>query len=122
MKIKMPKIYIFDNANPIAFSFKSLKSMIFISAGLMDLLNKKEIEAVILHELWHIKRKASILTMSVSLLRFFSPLSLLARFHHDSDKEESHADRFAITTQKTDKHLKSAKTKMDKFERSKYSL
>lgn len=121
MKLKMPKIYIIDTANPIAFSFKSLKSMIFISAGLIDLLGKREIEAVILHELGHIKRKASILTMSISLLRFFSPLSLLARFHHDSDSEEFHADRFAIRAQKTDKHLKLAKRKMDEFER-KYSF
>ena len=119
MKLTMPKLYIFDNANPLAFSFRSFKSMIFISAGLMDLLNKKEIEAVILHELGHIKRKASVLKMSFSLLRFFSPLSLLARFHHDSSEEEAHADRFAASIQKTDKYLRSAKRKMDEFERNK---
>lgn len=117
MKLKMSKVYILDSANPIAFSFKSFKSMIFISAGLMDLLGKKELEAVILHELGHIKRKASVLTMSFSLLRFFSPLSLISRFHHDSDTEEIHADRAAIRIQKTDKYLKSAKRKMDAFEK-----
>lgn len=118
MKLKMPKIYIIDSANPIAFSFKSLKSMIFVSAGLIDLLGKKEMEAVILHELGHIKRRASILTMSFSLLRFFSPLSLLARFHHDSDREEFHADRFVTSVQKTNKYLNAAKRKMDEFERN----
>ncbi len=119
LKIKTPKVYIIDNANPIAFSFRSFKSMIFVSAGLMDLLNKKEVGAVILHELSHLKRKASVLTMSFSLLRFFSPLSLLARFHHDSYKEEVYADRFAARIQKTDKYLKSAKRKIDEFERNK---
>lgn len=122
MRIKMPKLYIIDSANPIAFSFRSFKSMIFVSAGLMDLLNKKEVEAVILHELCHIKRKASVLTMSVSLLRFFSPLSLIARFHYESDQEEIHADKFAIRLQKTDKYLKSAKRKIDEFERNKSSI
>lgn len=117
MKIHMPKLYIIDNANPVAFSFKSFKSMIFISAGLIDLLNKKEIEAVLLHELGHLKRKASVLTMSLSLLKFFSPLSLLARFHHDSDIEETYADNFAIGIQKTDLYIKSAKRKIDEFER-----
>ncbi len=119
LKIKMPKIYIIDNANPIAFSFKSFRPMIFLSAGLIDLLNKREIEAVILHELGHLKRKASVLTTSLSLFRIFSPFSLLARFHHDSDEEELYADEFAAALQKTGRHLKSAKRKIDEFERSK---
>ncbi len=120
MKIKMPKIYIIDNANPVAFSFKSFKPMMFLSAGLLDLLDKKELEAVILHELAHLKRKASVLTTSLSILRMFSPLSLLARFHYDSNKEEAYADKFAIRVQKTGKHLNSAKRKIDEFERHKF--
>ncbi len=116
MKIKTPKVYIIDNINPVAFSFRSFKPMVFVSAGLTELLNKKEIEAVLLHELGHLKRKASVLTMSVSILRFFSPLSLLARFHHDSDIEETYADKFAIRIQKTDKYIRSAKQKIDEFE------
>ncbi len=120
MKINMPKIYIMDNANPVAFSFRSFRSMIFMSAGLLDVLSKKELEAVILHELGHIKRKASVLTMSFSLLRLFSPLSLIARFHHDSSEEEMQADNFVVEAQKTDRHLKSAKRKMDEFEKSRF--
>lgn len=119
MKIKMPKIYIIDSADPIAFSFKSFKSMIFLSAGLIDLLNKREIESVILHELGHLKRKASVLTLSFSLLRFFSPLSLLVGFHHDSGREEVYADIFVIRMQRTDVYLKSAKRKIDDFEKGK---
>lgn len=122
MRLNMPKVYIVDNATPIAFSFRSFKSMIFLSAGLIDLLNKKELESVILHELGHLKRRASVLTMSVSLLRFFSPLSLLARFHHDSNEEEAYADKFAVKTQKTGKYLRSAKRKIDEFERHKKFL
>lgn len=118
MEIKEPKIYVIDNANPVAFSFKSFKSMMFLSAGLIDLLNKKEIEAVILHELGHLKRKASMLTMSISLFRIFSPFSLLARFHHDSDEEELYADEFAVRMQKTDRYVRSAKRKIDEFEAS----
>jgi len=117
--IKKPKVYIIDNANPVAFSFKSFKSMMFLSAGLIDMLGKKELEAVILHELGHLKRKASVLSMSFSLFRIFSPLSLLARFHHDVDGEELYADGFAAKLQKTERHLKSAKRKIDEFESSK---
>ncbi len=116
LRAKMPKIYIIDNAKPVAFSFRSFKPMMFLSAGLVDLLNKKELEAVILHELGHLKRKASVLTMSFSLFRVFSPFSLLARFHHDSDEEELYADKLAVRLQKTGRHLKSAKIKIDEFE------
>jgi len=117
MSMKMPKIYIFDDAKPVAFSFKSFKLMMFLSVGLIDILSKKELEAVILHELGHLKRKASVLTTSVSLVRFFSPLSLVLRFNHDSGKEEVYADRFAVRVQGTDKYLRSAKRKMDEFEK-----
>ena len=120
LNVRMPKLYVIDNASPVAFSFRSFKSMIFISAGLIDLLGKREIEAVILHELGHLKRKASVLTTSVSLLRLFSPLSLLARFHHDSDDEEIYADRLAIKVQKTGMHVRSAKRKIDEYYRSKF--
>ena len=119
MYLKMPKIYILDNVTPIAFSFKSFRPMIFLAAGLLDILNKKEIEAVLLHELAHLKRRDSLLTFSTSLMRFFSPLSLLARFHYDSYNEEKHADKFAAKIQGTEKYLKSTKGKIDIFERTK---
>ena len=115
LEIKAPKIYVVNRADPIAFSFKTFKSAIFLSAGLLDILKKKEIEAVILHELGHIKRRASMLTASFSILKFFTPFSLISRFHHDSYKEEQYADQFAISSQKTSRWLKSAKRKLDRF-------
>ena len=81
----------------------------------MDLLNKKEIEAVILHEIAHLKRKASVLTTSLSILKVFSPMSLIARFHNDFGDEEYAADTFAIKEQKTGRHIASAKRKIDGF-------
>lgn len=119
LRISKPQIYTINTAEPIAFSFRSFKSAIFLSAGLFDILRKKEIEAVILHELGHIKRKSSIFTSSLSILKFFTPFSLLARFHYDSYKEEKYADNFAIRSQKTNKHLNSAKRKLDEFDNQK---
>lgn len=117
LNVKMPKIYITDTVNPTAFSFRSFKPLIFISAGLVDLLRKKEMEAVILHELGHLKRRASVLKMSFSLVRFFSPFSLITKFHRDMNKEEIYADMFVVRTQKTSKYLRSAKRKIENFER-----
>lgn len=115
LRIKAPKIYVMDKAKPVAFSFKSFRSAIFISVGMLDVLNKKEIQAVLLHEMAHIKQKSSVLKFSSSILRTFSPLSLLARFHHDTGKEEKEADRFAIHVQGTSRYIASAQRKIKTY-------
>lgn len=114
LKIRTPNVYAINRAKPVAFSFRSYKSAIFLSIGLLDIMKKKEVEAIILHELAHIKQKASALKLSAYLMKF-SPLSTMARFHHDSTEEEAMADRLAVRMQGTKRHLKSAKRKMDRF-------
>ncbi|HLC77124.1 MAG TPA: M56 family metallopeptidase [archaeon] len=111
LRIKTPNIYLIDKAKPIAFSFRSFRSAIFISVGMLDVLNKKELQAVLLHELSHIKQKSSLLKVSFSLLRL-SPMSILGRFHHDTGKEERAADEFAARIQGTSRYVNSAKKKI----------
>ncbi len=115
LNFPLPKIYAIDKAAPLAFSFRSFKSAIFLTVGLLDILNKKEIEAVLLHEIAHLVRKSSLVKLSFSILRLFSPLSILVKFYHDSSEEEKSADKFTIKEQKTDTYLNSAKRKMDEF-------
>jgi Zn-dependent protease with chaperone function len=115
LKIKTPRIYAIDKAKPVAFSFKSLRSAIFISVGMMDILSKKELQSVLLHELSHIKQKSSVLKISSSILNIFSPLSLLARFHYDTGKEEIEADKFAIKIQGTSRYINSSKRKIRNY-------
>ncbi len=112
LKIKQPKIYTIDKSDPVAFSFRNLKSAVFLSVGLFDVLKWKEIQAVILHELAHIKQTSSALRLSAFFLRVFSPLSLVLKFHHNNKEEEEKADRLAIKIQKTDKYIKSARKKI----------
>lgn len=115
MKISSPKIYLVDKAKPIAFSFKSFSSAIFMSVGLLDVLNKKEIEAIILHELAHIKNKSSILKVSNFIFRI-SPFSMIAKFGTENSEEEKNADELAAKIQKTIRYINSAKRKLDNFE------
>jgi Zn-dependent protease with chaperone function len=117
LNIKAPKLYILDKAEPVAFSFRSFKSAIFLSVGVLDILKDKEIKAIILHELAHISYRSSVLKLSNIILRLFSPFSLITRFHDDSGEEEKKADEFVTRTQKTDKHLLSAKKKIDFYRR-----
>lgn len=116
MNIKTPMLYAIDDAKPFAFSFRSFISTIFMSIGLMEILNKEEIKAVLLHEMSHIKQKSSILKFSGHILRFFSPLSLLAGFHNESSLEEKKADDFVVKMQGTGKYLLSAKKKLNEYE------
>ncbi len=114
--LRMPKLYLIDRVKPLAFSVKTIfGSTIFLSIGLNELLTKKEKEAVILHELAHIKERSSILKFSSFVLRLFSPLSMIAQFKYDCSRDERAADRFVIEMQGTEKYLISAKRKIEIF-------
>ncbi|MBI4438325.1 M48 family metalloprotease [Candidatus Woesearchaeota archaeon] len=113
--VKTPKVYIIDEASPVAFSFSNIRPVIFMSAGLFDILNRREIESVLLHELMHIKSGTSALKFSAFLARLFSPLASFTTFRHELNAEEERADNFSATRQGTTRHLKSAKEKVNSF-------
>lgn len=78
------KIYYFDSAVPKAFA---AGRSIFISIGLLELLDDDELKAVLAHEAWHIRHNSRI--------PFLSRLALMA-FSSSSEPElEERADKFA---------------------------
>lgn len=111
---KTVKLHILNTAAPVAFSFSLFTPKIFLSAGLFDMLQKKEIEAVLLHELAHVAGRASVLRLSHHLARLLSPFAALASFQNGSgiDEDEKTADSYAVEVQGTSKYLKSAKEKI----------
>lgn len=115
MGVKKPDLFVVDRQVPVAFSFRGLKSAIFVSIGMMELFTKKEIEAVILHEMMHIKRGSSMLKFSSHFFRIFSPAFIVFGFNDGFEEEEKIADRFASSEQGTRKHLSSAKAKIREF-------
>jgi len=115
LKIKQPRLYTLNTSKPVAFSFRNFRSAVFLSVGLFDILKWKEVQAVILHELAHIKQKSSSLKLSTFMLRVFSPLSVLLKFQHKNTEEEEKADLLAIRMQKTDKHIRSARRKLVEY-------
>ena len=115
LKIKVPRLYIIDTAKPLAFSFYVIKSAVFLSIGMLELLTKKELQSVLLHELNHIKNRSSLLKFSSHLLRF-SPFSYFTRFNNELNKEEIEADNFAIKIQKTYRYINSVKEKLNKYD------
>lgn len=111
--MKQPRLYAVDTAEPMAFSFRSVRSAIFVSVGMLDILKKREVEAVLLHELAHLRERSSALKFTGALMRW-SPFSLLMRFHDHGD-EERKADAFVIREQKTSRHLRAAKRRISRF-------
>ncbi|MBI4021355.1 MAG: M48 family metalloprotease [Candidatus Aenigmarchaeota archaeon] len=112
--IRAPGLYVLDMAKPVAFSFRSLASAVFVSAGLLDVLRPKEVEAVLLHELHHLQARSSAFKLSAALLRF-SPFSLLRNFSADLSADERAADEFVRRAQRTDWHLRAAKQKIEAY-------
>jgi len=104
--------YLMDVAKPMAFS---LKKTIFVSVGMFELLNKKELEAVILHELGHVKNNSSLSKFSLLFVRIITPLASFDIVEHKINNQEIIADAFAINIQRTDKYLTSARNKIIKY-------
>ncbi|HLC64553.1 MAG TPA: M48 family metalloprotease [Candidatus Nanoarchaeia archaeon] len=113
--LKVPRIFHLKTPKPVAFSTSFLRPSIFISIGLTEILAKKETEAVILHELGHIKTRSSFTKFSSYLISALSPLSRLNSFSRELNNQECCADAFASEMQGTSRHIDSAKGKIEEF-------
>lgn len=109
------KVYLLESAKPIAFSFSHVKKNIFVSIGLVELLSRKELEAVLLHELWHIRENSPSLKITDFFMKMFSPFAKLASFAGKINEDEAMADSFATKIQHTARHVNSAKKKIEEF-------
>jgi heat shock protein HtpX len=92
--LPMPKIYIIDEDQPNAFATGRDKehAVVAVTRGLLERLEKAELEGVIAHELAHIGNKDMLLqTITVTLVGFVAILSdwflRLSRFSYKRDRE-----------------------------------
>lgn len=113
--IPVPRLYAVNNLRPLAYSITNIRPSIFVSVGLCELLPAKEMEAVLLHELCHIKNKTSFWRFSTHVLKIFSPLSTFISLDSSISAEEQEADAFAIQIQGTEEHLQAAKQGITEF-------
>jgi beta-lactamase regulating signal transducer with metallopeptidase domain len=112
MEARKPILYVTDEIEIAAFSAYGIRPKICISKTIMKILNAKEIKAIIIHELAHIKMKTQIFNISISFLKFLTPFSLVHAFSGELDADEIKADEYVKTIQGTSEHLNSAKGKI----------
>ena len=109
-KIKLGNLIIVKDEKRYAFVFGVIKAKLILSSGLVNKLNDKELEAVILHEIYHLRQGHPFKFMVGKILSaglFFMPIVkwLNFKFHLVAEKE---ADGFVCQRQKTGYYLKSA--------------
>ncbi len=84
--LPMPKIYILPEASPNAFATgrNAQHAALAVTQGLLDKLNKSELEGVIAHELSHIGNRdillQTVIVVLVGLVSIVSDMFLRARF------------------------------------------
>lgn len=96
--------------NLMAYTVGLIKPQIVLSQSLVKRVNKFQLEAIILHELYHVKNKHLLwllLVQITSSLLFFIPLiQYLAR--QLKTEFELAADSFVVQKQKTNNHIRSS--------------
>jgi|Deesub1362A_J573_1020465.scaffolds.fasta_scaffold00199_15 hypothetical protein len=105
LPVEKPDIFIIDDDRFVLFSRTDKNAAIFLSTGLINVLNTEQIQAAIAHEIAHIARNKKPLLMVVFLFRtlmFFNPVVLL-EFRRIVHEEEKICDDIAVSiTQKPD--------------------
>ncbi len=91
--LPMPKVYVIPDLQPNAFATGRNKehAAVAVTSGLLEILNKTELEGVLAHELAHVgNRDTLISTIVVVLVGFVTLISdffLRSRFHFGNDRE-----------------------------------
>ncbi|NHN32452.1 M56 family metallopeptidase [Paenibacillus agricola] len=107
-------IHIFSCPEPMAFTMGFLKPKVFLATGLLNLLDKQEIKAVIYHELQHKKSadplKMFILSLCASVFWYIPLLKWM--LHQYKIAREIVADQYAIDQMGSPVQLGSALLKL----------
>jgi Zn-dependent protease with chaperone function len=97
----LENVTVFEDRSPLAFTGGFLRPQIFLSTKLVDILDEKELRAVILHESHHQRSKDSLKVLGVSFLSdflFFLPVSrFLKKTYHLT--AEITADAYSVRSQ-----------------------
>jgi len=115
---KKVKVVLMDSAYPLAFVRGLFKEELVVTRGMLELLDREELKAVLAHELAHIRGGDNLFNLVLWLrdLAFFSPFAHLAAKAYTEERELA-AD-FAAETDGGRAHLADALLKVAQRGRS----
>ncbi len=93
--LSTPKVYIIDDPSPNAFATgrKPDKSYVCVTTGLLEIMNDQELEAVLAHELGHIKNYDIVVNMIAfaltAIISLLADIMIRIAFFGGNDREES---------------------------------
>ena len=91
LNISEPKVGLIDDLTPNAFTVSyGRNAVIVFSLGLLNILDIDELEAVVSHELTHVKSRDYLfrsISNSLALLSFFNPLAYIASSQAQRERE-----------------------------------
>ena len=102
LPVEKPDVFIFDDDEFVLFSTTGKNSAIFISTGVIKILNVEQLQAALTHEIAHITRNKKPLLIIMFLFRiimFFNPVVLL-EFRRIVQEEEKICDDITISLTK----------------------
>lgn len=112
------KVVVLHENKPFAYCFGTLNPKIFITTGLVAMVNKKELEVVLRHEKYHLEHRDNMVlllaTFVESLSPFFPILTDLIRIYK-TDRELL-ADQAAIQEEMDKRSLSSVLKKLLQYE------
>lgn len=113
LNISSMRVVVIQSEKQVAFSYGLIQPKILISTGITETLSNKQLEAVLLHEYYHIKNShvfLFLLSEVVNSLLFFIP-TISALIDKVRLTFEIKADKAVILNQGTNKHLRLALAK-----------
>lgn len=109
--------YIVKSDKPFAFCFGILNPKIYISTEILSIMTQNELEAILLHEKYHLKHHDALITIIISLtkslLPFFPIISDFSRNYQI--EQEIQADKNALVALHEKKFILSVMEKLLKY-------
>ncbi|MFQ5637780.1 MAG: M56 family metallopeptidase [bacterium] len=78
--VNIPPIFQFSNERPLVFTIGSLRPAIFLAPRLVEKLQPEELEAALIHEFTHIKRRDNLLIWFLEIFFLATPLLIVQVF------------------------------------------